>query len=388
MLTGEHVRASADDGVVTLKKLHGLSAAKVLDLAERLVETLRAQRGASMRQVTEALAGVVASPREVRLKEALVKLLLDASELSEIPSAGAAETRLAFFREAARQRRAGTLNREALLTHHGIGSAVEDIERALYADLPEHRLLLRPSVLEAKTLVEDFDRAQARALLLSARSLTVYLPRGATALRRLVWRAKFLGLIPAARERGEEVAVSLEGPAAGFESSARYGLAFANFFPELEALPSYRLEAAVHLNRVSRGVFTWQGGTGALDTGTLPAREAAATLMLSLAPHFDQVAVSDAILVGTSGQLLVPDLVIRRGDRQVHLELLESASTDLLQSRLQSWPSTARDLVVCCKQPAKAGQSHGNAPPPPWLFPYRRTLVPRLLAEHLARFLA
>jgi len=384
VLTGDHIRAAADAGVVTLKKLHGLSAPKALDLAGRLVETLRAQQGASMRQVTEAFAGVTASPREVRLKEALVKLLLDQSELSDLPTADAAERRLAFFREAARARAAGTFDRAALLAAHGIESSVDAVERALYTDLPEHRILLKPTVLEATTLIADFDKAQARALLLSARSLTVFVPRGGSALRRLVWRAKFLGLIPAAVEHGEEVAVSLEGPASGFESSARYGLAFANFFPELEALPRYRLEAMVHLTRVSKGVFSWHGGSGDREDTPLPARESTAALVLGLAPHFDHVALADTILVGQSGQLIVPDITVSRGEERVHVELLESAGADVVKARLESWPVDARKLVVCWKEPAKTTSRGAHSAP--WLFAYRRTLAPRLVAEHVSRF--
>lgn len=375
------MRASADAGIVTLKKLHGLSAAKVLDLATRLVEALRAQRGTSMRQVGEAFANVVTSPREVRLKEALIKLLLDGSELSDMPSASAAERRLDFFREAARARREGVFDRDALLAGHGIGSSADDVEHALYSDLPEHRILLRPSALEAKTLVEELDTAQARALLLSARSLTVFVPRGS--LRRLVWRAKFLGLIPSAQDRGDESAVTLEGPAAKFETSARYGLAFANFFPELEALPSYRLEAQVHLNRVSRGTFTWQGGTKMTEAEQPPARDAVLALAAALRPFFDEVSVANAILVGQSGQLVVPDLTLIRGTRRVHLELLEDANAELVRTRVDGWPADARDLIVAWKVPQKAREPSAQ---PPWLFIYRRILATKLLAAHSARF--
>lgn len=385
MLTGDHVRASAEDGVVTLKKLHGLSAPKLLNLAERLVEALRAQQGESMRTVTEAFAAVVAGPREVRAKEALVKLLLDGSELSDAPSADAADVRLALFREVAAARSAGTFDRNALLARHGIGATPEDVERALYRDLPEHRVLLRPSVLEAKTLVEDFDREQARALLLCARSLTVFLPRGSSTLRRLVGRAKFLGLIPAAREHGDEIAVTLEGPAARFEGGARYGLSFANFFPELEGLPSYRLEADVKLGPKTRGTFAWQGGVGTA-AGEPPARESVTILADYLAAHFDHVAPSDAVLVGNAGALLVPDLTLTRGARRVHLELLDGADNGQLEARSKGWPHDSRELVVCYRQPTSAVKSRPVASLPPWCFGYRRAVATKLLLEHLTRF--
>jgi predicted nuclease of restriction endonuclease-like RecB superfamily len=387
VLTGDHVRAGADDGIVTLKKLHGLSAPKLTNLAERLVETLRAHRGASMRTLGEAFAAVVVGPREVRAKEALVKLLLDASELSDMPSADAAERRLALFREAAALRASGTFDRDALLARHAIGAAADDVERALYRDLPEHRIVLRPSILEAKTLVEDFDREQARALLLSARSLTVFLPRGANSLRRLVGRAKFLGLIPAAQERGEEIAITLEGPAARFETGSRYGLAFANFLPELEGLAAYRFEADVKLGPRTRGMFAWSGGVGTGHDDAPVAREAVTALATWLAPHFDRVALADAVLVGRAGALIVPDLTLTRGARSVHLELLEGTDTAQLETRCRTWPADSSDLLVCYREPKKPLKLREVAAIPEWCFGYRRSVATKLLLEHVARFL-
>ena len=386
MLTGDHVRASAEDGVVTLKKLHGLSAPKLLNLAERLVVALREQRGQSMRAVTEAFACVVAGPRETRAKEALVKLLLDGSQLSDMPVADAAELRLRLFRDVAAQRAAGTFERDALLARYDIGPSPDDVERALYRDLPEHRTLLAPSVLEASTLVADFDREQARALLLAARSLTVFLPRGTSALRRLVGRAKFLGLIPAAQERGDEIAVTLEGPAARFETGSRYGLAFANFFPELEGLPAYRFEADVKLGPKTRGTFAWRGGVGSARDDAPVAREAIVALHAYLTPFFDRVTLADAVLVGQAGALLVPDLTLVRGDRSVHLELLDGSDGGQLEARTRAWPRDARDLVVCYRESTNASKSRAVAQLPPWCFGYRRAVGTKLLLDHVARF--
>lgn len=379
MLTADHVRAAADSGVVSLKKLHGLSAPKALALAERLVTILRAQRGASMRQLTEAFTEVPTSPREVRMKDALIKLLLDGSELSATPEGGATERRLRLFRAAAADRKADRFDRAALLAAHDVPS--EDVEGALYNDLPEHRVLLRPSVLNASTLIEDFDKEQARALLLSARTLTVMVPRGS--LRRLVARARFLGLIPTATERGEETVVTLEGPASKLEGGARYGLAFANFFPELEGLPRYRLEAEVQLSRASRGTFHWQGGTGIGESSALPLREPVAKLAEALRPHFDDVQPASALLIGHAGHLVVPDLTLTRGARSVHLELLEDGSSSLLAARLAGWPNAARDLIVCWK-PAKTARE--PSPMPGWLFTYRRILATLSFVQFSERF--
>lgn len=390
MLTADLIRVQKDkSGEISVKSLHGLRRANVLTMATQLIEILHAERGNTQREVHDALAALDVGPREAKMKDALYKLLDDSSEWSEAPR-DCATLRLDLFRAAAAARAAGSFDRTALLARFGVDP--NKVHEALYADLPEQRRLLTPSVLHAETLVDRFDEEQARALLLAARAMSVQVPRTSAAVRWVVQRARFFGLLANAHATDDAwVTIALSGPAADF-AAGKYGIAFANLLPQLEALPDYRLAAEVVLSRVTRGTFMWSKRR-AETTTTMPLRPAVQTLREGLQELWaseDLFATADdmvidecgEILIGADGLVVVPDLTLRRGKHAVHLELLEHATAAQLDARVAAWPENSRNLVVCYRENA---QTACRKRVTPWLFPYKRQLATRSFREFMLR---
>lgn len=245
----------------------------------RAISIYRRMLGRPRGRVRDAARAALTPVRPDRV-EAVVELLDDVTTY-EWPHGGyAGERRVAVFEAAAHGRpvldagRAGAILREAfgLPTATAAQASFLDGVPLLYADYPEfHRLSAFPSGYGAEALRDDYDLAQAQALLYDAVRMTVEATGDFKHLLQYARLSRLLHRLDRLRTGGYRI--TFDGPNSVLRRTRAYGVDFARFLAALVQARDWRMEAEVLLRR------GWQPVMFALtDTAGLRSRAGAAVV--------------------------------------------------------------------------------------------------------------
>lgn len=312
-----------------------------------MLEVYRALVGQPRARLDERLEGETSAPGA-----RLVRAVLDASFPTRVVAAVAPpRARAAVFEAAARDRR-GALARAA----REFGVAPDELEQALFADLPAERRLQEPALpVTLSEVMLRCNHAIAQAALASSSSVRIELEGHA---RAVVRHAHLRGLICTAARGGGATTLEVSGPLALFRRTALYGRHLAELVPLLGWSRGFRLEAECELPR----------GAGTLVLDPLsplrpsepPRRydskleERFARDFLRLASEWDLVREPEPIAV--EGTLIFPDfaLVHRRDPaRRWLLEILGYWTAEYVETKLRRLGAAGVDNLILCIDAAR-----------------------------------
>ena len=360
MLTVDLVAARRRGDVLQVPPLDAEARARVEELAGVYLEIARAHIGRSREEVEAIWRAVEIAPHERRLGDGVLKLVSDRCGVETPAEIEPAELRADVFLRASAARRApeagGRLAREAVLAAvaGARGLSVEELERALYADLHGAERLCSITPFRPAQLAAGFDRAQVQAVLLRATQVVAQVSGAdAAGYRRLFHKLKFLRLlhtitaVPAAHGGGYRI--EIDGPFSLFQAVTKYGLQLAMALPAIAECGRWRIEAQVLWGKERRPVtFRAAGGDRAERVGHDPAGsdlpDEIAALLARLAaresaPESEWIASPATTILDLPGAgLCVPDLVFRRRDGAggpVYLEVLGYWSRDAVWRRVE-----------------------------------------------------
>lgn len=349
MLSSEHVRVRRDKDRLLLLELSAKQRARAIELAEQFLIAAEAHVGKTRSQLGDAFSLVELRPSERKLAEGLKKLVDDAIEFEQVAVAEPALLRSEVFMRAAAARRTSSLeapfDRARVLTESAgaLGLSAAELEPALYADLRSaHRVIAAP-VLDAPSLVAEYESAQVKALLLRAVSVVAEVRCGnPDAYRALFQKLKFRQLLfQLERLPGGGYRIVIDGPFSLFEAVTKYGLELAFTLPALEACDVLELTAKVlwgknrsPLRFEYRHVTPRPAGGAASEP-----RDDVRALLAEFSSLGSKWSCSPAeeILDLPGVGLCVPDLAFRQGPdaEPVYLELLGYWSRDAVFRRLE-----------------------------------------------------
>jgi predicted nuclease of restriction endonuclease-like RecB superfamily len=315
----------------------------LLDLAAALTGSVEAALGQPFDEVEESLNVLAGAAPQPKVSRGLVKLLVDRLEV-EPPDAALGEQRWRVFQQAAEARRslpttATRADYEAAL------SARLDLAQTrdqLYADLPGQRALTTWEPVTPRALLDRYNLALAQGPLLQARRLSVRaLGPKLLAVRKVLRWLKLCRLVAEVRRDGPDWVLDVEGPAALFAQQKKYGLQLAMFLSavpllehwearaQLEPLPGRKLRAELFTLSSKDPLVSPLAGA----PGHLPEE------LQILRRGFDGSGWKVDFTpvprhVGATG-LCVPDLALKRGDREVAVELFHPWHAGPLSRRLQ-----------------------------------------------------
>jgi uncharacterized protein len=350
----------------------------------------RERLGQTRGQVRNAARRALEGLRPDRV-EPVVKLLDDAATY-ERPPARYADRRVEVFEAAAADHPlldpADTLARMAAAFAPPPATAAESVE-LLYGDYPEfHRLVAFPADYAAHALRDDYDLAQAQALLYAATEVTVEAGRDFKHILRYARLARLLHRIE--RAGPECYRFLFDGPSSVLRRTRAYGVDFARFLAALVRLPDWRLEAQVELRKGWRPLtFTLDAADG-LGAGAAPPPEFDSTLEAAIAKKFGRTRAGwrlvreGAVLSLGGGRVLVPDFVFRHQDgTEVALEIVGYWTPEYLADKLRRLAAT-RDvnLVVAVPRPLAIRAARL----PATVLPFKRRLLLRDLLPRLEAF--
>jgi predicted nuclease of restriction endonuclease-like RecB superfamily len=273
VLTVEHLRIQRRKGEVQRVPLQGLSSAQAEALLTELVAVAVEHHGRTQGELVAALAEVDVDPSLQRGLRAACKLVIDQCEFAVRDDVDPADLRQRLFGAAAAARAAGTFVRDEVVAAVAadVGLDVATFLAMLYADLDEARLV-DASALRAMSpaeLVRRWDLAEVQALLLRALAVRIDVEASPVEVRALLRALKLQQLLfePVPTE-GDGLALVVDGPAALFSQSLRYGLKLALLVPRVMACRTWRLEAMVQLKKGGASARFTLAGKGRVDDAT------------------------------------------------------------------------------------------------------------------------
>lgn len=354
------------------------------------------QRG----QVRNAARAAMSALRPDRV-EALVVLLDEASTYEWPRGSHQAEVRLRLFQAAAQEHPVLDPERARALLHadrartlpagpRSRAASTASAASLLYADYPEHhRLTAFPGDLAAEALRDDYDLAQAQALLYDAIRVTVEATGDLKHIVRYARLARLLHRIE--RMRGGGYRLTFDGPNSVLRHTRAYGVDFARFLAALVQARGWSMAAEILLRRDRRPV------TFALsDADGLRSRVPAPSLFDSsleetFAGKFGRsrggwcLAREAAILEAGEG-LVVPDFVFTHEDgTEVAMEIVGYWTPEYLAEKLAKYAQVRDANLIVAARKDLAVQA-GELPADVLLFRsgiLLRDLMPRL--ERLRR---
>ncbi len=337
MLSKDHLRFAVDNGRVVPKLLKPTPATS--ELAERILAHWREGVGQQRGDLEDAATAVLHQTRSLLVAKGLQKLVIDECTFRDAASSADLRER-AFALTALRLLTPATdpvAHRDALAAE--LGLAGPTLSTLLYGDLPDAAVLEAGCPWDAATLLARYNLAQCQGLLLTAKELTITIHDREVGLRRKLLKAlRFQRLLAEVRPAGDALQLVISGPGTVLDQASRYGLNLALFLPALACAKRWEAQAWVQpLRTGSVARLTLSDELGLVgDTrflGFVP--QEIRTLEHELRAKRPEWTIEEPQLIALrSGELIVPDLQVRIGERSVPLELFHRWHSTALTRRL------------------------------------------------------
>lgn len=382
--------------------LGGKTRALAVELAAQYLALAAASVGETRQDLDEACAAVRVQGHQRKLAMGLLKLVKDRCELEAEEGPDPVALRTEVFRlAAARRRETGAVDRSAVLAQVAADHELpeHDIERLMYTDLKAAHRLLAFAPTTPEGLVQDYELAQAQAVLLRATRVTAEVScRSPAVLRALFHKLKFHRLLfSAAPVDGEEgvYRLELDGPHSLFQSVTRYGKQFALVLPALRRCDRWCLRAEVMWGRERRPLgFRLEGareeGPEAQVTGdpTRSLPDELATLLerwrKRTSPWRPRPCAELLHLPGVG--LCVPDLVFTHAEtgRRVYFELLGYWSREAVWKRVELVQAgLKRPVLFAVSERLRVSEAALGDDLPGALYLFKGALWPAAIEERL-----
>lgn len=264
MLTADllRVRDNGREVVPRYLKLDGEGAGRLVERADQLADLFTSHAAVRGRhgELEEAIKDMIGDGTDYLLTRGLTKLLEDrctfetttvveppwvrdrlfAMSAEAHPVVSEVDVRHTTTREMLVERLVEQLRDEG---HGSVGA--DDIEEALYGDLPANQRLVEFRPLTGRALLERYNLALAQATLFRADRLTIRLTKPRAARSRQLFRyMKFYRLMHRVTQCGRQSwELVLDGPLSLFKGGKKYGLQMALFLPALVLATDWELEA-------------------------------------------------------------------------------------------------------------------------------------------------
>jgi hypothetical protein len=403
MLPPELTRARRRGDRLSITPLSAAELTRARELARELMALASASIGQSREQLQVGFRGVRHSAKERKLRLGLQHLIEARLEFAGAPSAEAERLRRALFLRAAEERRSladhQAFDAETVVARVGgeLGMPPEELERRLYGDLKGAQEVRGAVLPSPEQLIEQYETAQAQAVLLRAVRLEADLHGAdADAYRELFRKLKFRQLLfRIERLPNAGYRLHIDGPLSLFGPTTKYGIELALSLPALLGCGQLDLKADVRWGK-RRDALRFELQQRA------PGRAERAALRSEVAELLEQIAALDSgwqaapcaeliDLTDRGGGVLVPDIELRpppQTPRQagtgeasrVLVEVLGYWSRDAVFQRIEAASQgLAQRLLLVASSRLRVSEELLESSDHASLYVYKGTINPRTL---------
>ncbi len=352
MLTSNLVVAHLRKGRVYPGFIKEEDKAELIGLTNELIGLFKANIGKRRDNLQQELKLYDTSGKANITVKGLIKLLLDRCEFASSTEYDSIEIRQTVFTLASEERYnlslTDTLDREKILIKAGekLGLKAEEVDKLLYADLPDEQMLKNFDTLAAESLIERYNVAIVQAILYKATKVRISITEQSPQdYRRLFRYIKFFRLIhqtDGSLDSG--YIISLDGPYSLFQSVQKYGLQLAIFLPVLLQLTNWTLDAELQWGKAKKAAVLKLSSEDSLESHyhsppELILPEIDVFKKQFLETDCDWQLSEECELVDLKGKgVCVPDFAFihRQSGFKIYLEIFGYWSRDLVWKRLET----------------------------------------------------
>ncbi|MDB9314487.1 DUF790 family protein [Spirulina sp. CS-785/01] len=220
-----------------------------------------------------------------------------------------------------------------------------EIEKGLYADLQENRILTEFEPPAPETLLHRYNLSQVQGIFYRASQVTINAYRNVPGEYKLLFRylKLFQLMFYVEGDVDHGFTIILDGPTSLFKSSTRYGLAFAKMLPALLHVTKWRLNAILqqkdnYTGAVKQGTFELEDNCN-LVTHYPPGKPYDSMIEEAFAKRWektktDWILEREVNLIPIPGSVMIPDFrLVHPEGRDYILEIVGFWRPDYLQKK-------------------------------------------------------
>jgi uncharacterized protein len=323
--------------------------ANFLQVAGDLIAIVAQHIGCRREELYAALDEYIGTGTDYRILRGLIKLLTDRCVFEIAKNLEPGEIRRALFFKAKAHHPVSadqTIRRQVIAEVAAeVKLSPDELTASLYADLPNNQRLIDFQEPAADELIDNFNLAQAQALLYRCVEMRLWIePQDAAAYRQLFEAIKahrLIHQISGSALRGYEI--RLTGPLAMFHRSQKYGIQMSVFLPALLLCKGWRLQAEIESKFGGSVFFELASRESRLRANMLETTAYENPLAEKLKASWAKAA-SDWLLqesrevIDLGESAFAPDFVLTRADKPpVYLEVMGFWTPAYLTGRLQEF---------------------------------------------------
>jgi predicted nuclease of restriction endonuclease-like RecB superfamily len=238
-----------------------------------------------------------------------------------------------------------------------------EIEKGLYADLQENRILTQFEAPPAEELLHRYNLSQVQGIFYRASQIIIQAHRNDPGEYKLLFRYLKLFQLMAYIEGDADIGftITIDGPTSLFKASTRYGLALAKMIPALLHVTKWSLKARLQIRDFYTGgvknqVFELDDKCG-LVSHYPPGKTYDSMIEASFAKNWEKLETEwrlerEVNLVPLPGSVMIPDFRLVHPDgRDFLLEIVGFWRPDYLQKKFyQVRRAEANNLILAVSE--------------------------------------
>lgn len=358
--------------------------------AENLIAIFDASVGKTRAEIEAELEEYVGTGTDYRILRGLIKLLFDRAEFQTASVAEPIEVRRALFLAAKNSHPVLNDKRAEVLETVAaeFNCRAEEIENALYADLPAEQKLLEFSPLAPRALIDRYNLAQAQALFYRCGEMKIFVaPQTPAGFRQIFGAIKYFKLIHSiAGNPKQGYEITLNGAASVFHRSQKYGIQMAVFLPSLLNCQSWEMRAEIDLKTGERVFYELTSEQTELNSHYEEDLEYQNPVHERLVKDwakgdFAWILETNREIVNLGRTAFIPDFVLKREKEKVFLEILGFWTPNSLKKRLEQFADADfTNFIIAAWEELRGSRDEPNSVPENVIL-FKSRLEPRILEQ-------
>ncbi len=237
------------------------------------------------------------------------------------------------------------------------GVDVKEIERAMFADREEERIISEVPEIEAKELVKMYNLSLLQTTIFNCLRLTFWVSSNhKNVFRKLKW----LGLMYELYDENGKLLVSITGPASILKMTRKYGTSMAKLIPEIIKAENWWIRAEV-VNDYEKRIYLLEMSD--MYKKLFPEYEEKIEYDSSLEEEFARKmrflgfeVIREPGIVKAGNYAYIPDFLIKKEDKEVYIEIAGFWTEDYVKKKLEKIRNSNIPLILLVREDLALGK--------------------------------